>query len=62
MSATEAKLAATQPDESGVKSVPDGDKLIEMYRSMVLGRALETRLHNMYRSGRLGGAVYPGVE
>lgn len=38
-----------------------GDRLVEMYRTMVLGRTLETRLHTMYRSGRLGGAVYPGV-
>ena len=39
----------------------DDEKLLDMYRSMVLGRALETRLHTMYRSGRLPGAVYPGV-
>jgi 2-oxoisovalerate dehydrogenase E1 component len=32
-----------------------------MYELMVTGRLLETRLHNMYRGGRLGGAVYPGV-
>ena len=32
-----------------------------MYELMVTGRLLETRLHNLYRSGRLGGAVYPGV-
>ncbi|HEY5578099.1 MAG TPA: dehydrogenase E1 component subunit alpha/beta, partial [Acidimicrobiia bacterium] len=35
--------------------------LLEIYRHMVTGRSLETRLHNMYRGGRLGGAVYPGV-
>ncbi len=37
------------------------ERLLDMYRSMVLGRALETRLHTLYRGGRLGGAVYPGV-
>ncbi len=37
------------------------DRLRQMYELMVLGRTLETRLHNMYRGGRLGGAVYPGV-
>jgi len=37
------------------------ERLLELYELMVLGRTLETRLHNMYRSGRLGGAVYPGV-
>lgn len=37
------------------------DLLLQLYELMVLGRTLETRLHNMYRSGRLGGAVYPGV-
>lgn len=37
------------------------DQLVDMYELMVVGRTLETRLHNMYRGGRLGGAVYPGV-
>jgi len=37
------------------------ERLVELYATMVLGRSLETRLHNMYRGGRLGGAVYPGV-
>ncbi|HJQ77529.1 MAG TPA: dehydrogenase E1 component subunit alpha/beta [Acidimicrobiia bacterium] len=37
------------------------EQLTEIYESMVLGRVLETRLHKMYRSGRLPGAVYPGV-
>ncbi len=32
-----------------------------MHELMVTGRLLETRLHNMSRAGRLGGAVYPGV-
>ncbi|HSM02739.1 MAG TPA: dehydrogenase E1 component subunit alpha/beta [Acidimicrobiia bacterium] len=36
-------------------------ELVQMYEMMVLGRTLETRLHNMYRGGRLTGAVYPGV-
>jgi 2-oxoisovalerate dehydrogenase E1 component len=36
-------------------------QLLEMYELMITGRLLETRLHNMYRGGRLGGAVYPGV-
>ena len=36
-------------------------QLLAMYELMVTGRLLETRLHNLYRSGRLGGAVYPGV-
>ncbi|MFQ5948400.1 MAG: pyruvate dehydrogenase complex E1 component subunit beta [Acidimicrobiia bacterium] len=36
-------------------------QLLAMYESMLTGRLLETRLHNMYRGGRLGGAVYPGV-
>ncbi len=36
-------------------------QLLAMYELMVTGRRLETRLHNMYRGGRLGGAVYPGV-
>jgi 2-oxoisovalerate dehydrogenase E1 component len=36
-------------------------QLSDMYELMVTGRLLETRLHNMYRGGRLGGAVYPGV-
>ena len=37
------------------------EQLLSMYELMVMGRTLETRLHNMYRGGRLGGAVYPGV-
>ncbi|RPI24127.1 MAG: dehydrogenase, partial [Actinobacteria bacterium] len=37
------------------------DRLLGLYELMMLGRTLETRLHNMYRGGRLGGAVYPGV-
>jgi 2-oxoisovalerate dehydrogenase E1 component len=36
-------------------------QLLEMHEFMITGRLLETRLHNMYRGGRLGGAVYPGV-
>jgi 2-oxoisovalerate dehydrogenase E1 component len=36
-------------------------QLQSMYELMLTGRMLETRLHNLYRSGRLGGAVYPGV-
>ncbi len=36
-------------------------ELMEMYELMVTGRLLETRLHNLYRGGRLSGAVYPGV-
>ncbi len=36
-------------------------QLLAMYELMMTGRLLETRLHNLYRSGRLGGAVYPGV-
>lgn len=37
------------------------DQLVALYELMVLGRTLETRLHNLHRSDRLGGAVYPGV-
>ncbi len=36
-------------------------QLMAMYELMMTGRLLETRLHNMYRGGRLPGAVYPGV-
>ena len=36
-------------------------QLMDMYELMITGRLLETRLHNMYRGGRLSGAVYPGV-
>ncbi len=36
-------------------------QLGKMYELMVMGRLLETRLHTLYRGGRLGGAVYPGV-
>ncbi|MCH7585358.1 MAG: dehydrogenase E1 component subunit alpha/beta [Acidobacteria bacterium] len=36
-------------------------QLVAMHELMVTGRLLETRLHNMSRAGRLGGAVYPGV-
>ena len=36
-------------------------ELLAMYELMVTGRLLETRLHTMYRGGRLPGAVYPGV-
>lgn len=36
-------------------------QLLEVYEMMLTGRLLETRLHTMYRAGRLGGAVYPGV-
>lgn len=36
-------------------------RLLAMYELMVTGRLLETRLHTMYRGGRLLGAVYPGV-
>jgi 2-oxoisovalerate dehydrogenase E1 component len=42
------------------QELTDG-QLQEMFRLMVTGRVLETRLHNLYRSGRLAGAVYPGV-
>ena len=61
MSQTEARWPATEITDAGAITVPGDDKLLEIYRSMILGRALETRLHTMYRSGRLGGAVYPGV-
>ena len=61
MSPTEATLSVPEVTDAGVIAVPGDDKLLDMYQWMVLGRALETRLHNMYRSGRLGGAVYPGV-
>jgi 2-oxoisovalerate dehydrogenase E1 component len=37
------------------------EQLLEMYEVMVTARLLETRLHTMYRGGRLAGAVYPGV-
>ncbi|HHC09466.1 MAG TPA: pyruvate dehydrogenase (acetyl-transferring) E1 component subunit alpha, partial [Actinobacteria bacterium] len=37
------------------------DELRSIYELMVLGRTLETRLHTMYRGGRLGGAIYPAV-
>lgn len=37
------------------------DELVAFYELMVLGRTLETRLHNLHRSDQLGGAVYPGV-
>jgi len=46
---------------TGPAATLPADRLVEMYRLMVLGRTLETRLHTMYRGGRLGGAVYPGV-
>ena len=36
-------------------------QLLGMYELMLTGRLLETRLHTMYRGGRLAGAVYPGV-
>lgn len=36
-------------------------QLLAMYELMITGRLLETRLHTMYRGGRLPGAVYPGV-
>ncbi len=39
----------------------DDAQLMEMYELMITGRLLESRLHNMYRGGRLSGAVYPGV-
>lgn len=37
------------------------EQLYEMFELMLTGRVLETRLHTMYRGGRLSGAVYPGV-
>jgi 2-oxoisovalerate dehydrogenase E1 component len=37
------------------------DELVALYELMVLGRTLETRLHNLHRSDQLGGVVYPGV-
>jgi 2-oxoisovalerate dehydrogenase E1 component len=36
-------------------------QLLAMYELVLTGRILETRLHTMYRGGRLAGAVYPGV-
>ena len=39
----------------------DSSRLLAMYELMITGRLLETRLHTMYRGGRLPGAVYPGV-
>ncbi|MEE8491339.1 MAG: dehydrogenase E1 component subunit alpha/beta [Acidimicrobiia bacterium] len=39
----------------------DDAQLMDMYELMITGRLLETRLHTMYRGGRLTGAVYPGV-
>lgn len=59
-----------QEPDNATQQRPSGDspsarlsneRLMEIYEFMVLGRTLETHLHNMYRSGRLGGAVYPGV-
>jgi len=44
-----------------LSAVLSDDRLLEIYELMILGRTLETRLHNMYRGGRLRGAVYPGV-
>jgi 2-oxoisovalerate dehydrogenase E1 component len=37
------------------------EQLLEMHELMLTARLLETRLHTMYRGGRLPGAVYPGV-
>jgi len=45
----------------GPASALTHDELVALYELMVLGRTLETRLLNAYRSGRLDGAVYPGV-
>lgn len=53
-------LQRYQHGERPSQSLNDSN-LVEIYELMVLGRTLETRLHNMYRSGRLRGAVYPGV-
>ncbi len=39
----------------------DDAQLMDMYELMITGRLFETRLHTMYRGGRLSGAVYPGV-
>lgn len=44
-----------------LSAVLSDERLLEIYELMILGRTLETRLHNMYRGGRLRGAVYPGV-
>lgn len=61
---------STQEPKSPIPQNPPGDspsaglsdeRLTEIYQFMVLGRTLETHLYNMYRSGRLSGAVYPGV-
>ncbi|MGH3649107.1 MAG: thiamine pyrophosphate-dependent enzyme, partial [Acidimicrobiia bacterium] len=60
MNQTEA-MPSTEIVAVGAAADLSDEKLADMYQSMVLGRALETRLHKMYRSGRLKGAVYPGV-
>lgn len=36
----------------------DKNKLLDMYYYMRLGRALETRLENLYRQGNIPGAIY----
>ena len=46
---------------SGCAAELSDAQLLAMHELMVTGRLLETRLHNMSRAGRLGGAVYPGV-
>jgi 2-oxoisovalerate dehydrogenase E1 component len=51
----------TTTELKGPAAELSADRLVGLYELMVLGRTLETRLHNMYRGGRLGGAVYPGV-
>jgi pyruvate/2-oxoglutarate/acetoin dehydrogenase E1 component/TPP-dependent pyruvate/acetoin dehydrogenase alpha subunit len=36
-------------------------QLLELHELMVLGRALETRLGDTLRAGRLGGTLFPGI-
>ena len=48
-------------DSENMQPSLSDERLLTLYELMVLGRILETRLHNLYRGGRLGGAVYPAV-
>ena len=44
-------------DSENIQPSLSDERLLTLYELMVLGRILETRLHNLYRGWRLVGAV-----
>ncbi|MFC4991261.1 thiamine pyrophosphate-dependent dehydrogenase E1 component subunit alpha [Rubritalea tangerina] len=50
----------TEQESSTAASTPDKDFTREIYRSMLRGRVIETKLSNLYKAGKIVGGVYLG--